>query len=196
MAGRPRSSDVDEAIAAAVTGLLAEQGYVATTVDAVAGRAGVPKSTLYRRWSSKAEMVFETIVHRPDLAPADDTGSIAGDLLQLCRSIVDSLTPTTARNALPGLLGDLLGEPDTARRFRRRLLGTERALVAAVLDRAVARGELRAGPSPVALHAQLLGTAFAWTVLFGDPVPTDLPERLTAAALASLPTEGIKCSTT
>lgn len=191
MAGRPRSKDVDDAIAAAVTLLLAEEGYAATTVDAVAEHAGVPKSTLYRRWSSKAEMVFETSVHRPDLAPADDTGSVAGDLLELCRSIIGSLLRPAARNAVPGLLGDLFGDPETAARFRRDFLGTERELVHVLLDRAAARGEVPPGVDAAAVHAQLLGTAFAWIVLFGDPVPSDLPERLTAAALASLDTRGI-----
>jgi len=181
MAGRPRVPELDAALTEATSSLLAEVGYAATTVNVIAARAGVPKSTLYRRWSSKAELVFATVVHGPVIT-VPDTGGLDTDLIELSRRIVAALDTERARLALPGLLADLQRDPALRHRFHREVVGAQRALVQLVLDRAVDRGEL---PEPVAAtdaHAQLLGTAYAWTVLFSEPAPPDLAERMATAA--------------
>ncbi len=73
----------DPAILNAALAALTEHGYDATNMDDVAARAGVGKAAIYRRWSSKAALIADTLVHwRPDLLTNDapDTGSLAGDL--------------------------------------------------------------------------------------------------------------------
>jgi AcrR family transcriptional regulator len=195
MAGRPRSADLDVALTDATAQLLAEIGYIATTVDAIAARAGVPKSALYRRWSSKAELVFATVVHGPVIM-VPDTGALGSDLVELARRIVATLTAPAARQALPGLLVDLANDPKLVQRFHDDVIGKQRALVQSVIDRAVARGELDESIRADDLHAQLLGTAYAWTALVGEPAPRDLPERLAGAAHAVLIRRDRKCSMT
>lgn len=181
MAGRPRASELDAALTESASTLLDEVGYAATTVNAIAARAGVPKSTLYRRWSSKAELVFATVVHGPSIS-VPDTGGLDTDLLELSRRIVAALDTQRARLALPGLLADLQRDPALRQRFDREVIGAQRALVQLVLDRAVDRGELSEPVAAIELHAQLLGTAWAWTSLFGEPAPTDLAEQMATAA--------------
>ncbi|HEX3541964.1 MAG TPA: helix-turn-helix domain-containing protein, partial [Acidimicrobiales bacterium] len=90
--GRPRSSAADEAIARATLGLLEDQGYAGLTMAAVAERAGVSSATLYRRCSSKEELVVRSLSavvgqHRPI-----DAGSLEGDLGEMLRRIAESLT--------------------------------------------------------------------------------------------------------
>src|ERR671920_260764 len=79
--GRPRDPSRDGVIRAAILRLLAEVGYGALTMDAVASEAGVGKATIYRRWRTKQDLVVDTI---SDLAQAEgttpDTGSLEGDL--------------------------------------------------------------------------------------------------------------------
>src|ERR1700755_628081 len=73
----------DPAILDAALAALTEHGYDATNMNDIAARAGVGKAAIYRRWSSKAALMADALVHwRPDLLEDDapDTGSLAGDL--------------------------------------------------------------------------------------------------------------------
>ena len=79
MPGRPRSEASHQAIIQATLELLIEVGYGALTMDAVRDRAGVGKATIYRRWSSKEELVRDTIVFLHEDFAAPDTGSLRGD---------------------------------------------------------------------------------------------------------------------
>jgi AcrR family transcriptional regulator len=195
MAGRPRSRDLDVTLTEVTAQLLGEVGYAATTVDAIAARSGAPKSTLYRRWSSKAELVFAAIVHGADIT-VPDTGSLASDLAELARRIVAALEKPSARLALPGLLADLASDPQLMQRFHDNVVGAQRALVQLILDRAADRGDPHVPVSAADLHAQLLGTAYAWIFLVGEAAPHDLPERLAGAARALLTPWEAGCSTT
>src|SRR5258708_36634690 len=73
----------DPAILNAALAALTENGYDATNIDDIAARAGVGKAAIYRRWSSKAALIADTLVYwRPDLVTNErpGTGSLAGDL--------------------------------------------------------------------------------------------------------------------
>src|SRR3954454_22579107 len=87
--GRPRDPSRDGVIRAAILRLLAEVGYGALTMDAVASEAGVGKATIYRRWRTKQDLVVDTTsaLTRPE-ATAPDTGSLEGDLRALLHSLV------------------------------------------------------------------------------------------------------------
>lgn len=184
--GRPRSGEVDVAVADAVHHLLVDKGYQALSIEQVAHVAKVGKAAIYRRWASKAEMVFALVVHDEEIEPAADRGTLTGDLHLLAERVIAILSAPPARHALPGLLADLRRDPLLAERFQASFIGAERRLVASLLERAAARGELVAAPDPADVHAQLLGTAFAWIFLVAEEAPADLANRLTAAALATL----------
>src|ERR687893_476350 len=87
--GRPRDPSRDSVIRAAILRLLAEVGYGALTMDAVAAEAGVGKATIYRRWRTKQDLVVDTIsdLNRAE-ATTPDTGSLDGDLRQMMRQMV------------------------------------------------------------------------------------------------------------
>jgi AcrR family transcriptional regulator len=189
--GRPREARIDEAVRAAVLELLAERGYAGVTIEGVAARAGVGKTAIYRRFPSKAELVFEAAVHGLELPPAQDTGSLRRDLAALIRRIVASLTRPAAAAAIPGLIADLGRDPALATRFEQTFVAQERAVVATVLGRAAARGELQAPPDPELAHALLLGPVFAWLHLLRRP-PADLAERLAERIETALVTASTK----
>jgi AcrR family transcriptional regulator len=189
--GRPREARVDEAVRAAVLELLERGGYASVTIEGVAAKAGVGKTAIYRRFPSKAELVFDAAVHGLELPPAEDTGSLRGDLAALIRRIVVSLTRPAASAAIPGLIADLGRDRRLAARFEQSFVAEERAIVAGVLDRAAARGDLDRPPDAELVHALLLGPVFAWLHLLRHP-PAELAERLAdhiAAALAPPPTK-------
>ena len=95
--GRPRSEQAHRAIVEATLTLLDEGGYTALTIEAVAERAGVGKTTIYRRWPSKLELVIEAISELRPPGPPEDTGSLAGDFAAFARGQVSRV----ARTALP-----------------------------------------------------------------------------------------------
>src|SRR5690349_10214273 len=73
--GRPRSAEADEAIHDATAELLANDGYAGLTMSGVANRAGVSTATLYRRWSSKLELVVDVLAAGVEESPVPDTGT-------------------------------------------------------------------------------------------------------------------------
>src|SRR4051794_41663433 len=91
--GRPRDPSRDGVIRAAILRLLAEVGYGALTMAAVASEAGVGKATIYRRWRTKQDLVVDTIsdLNRAEAA-TPDTGSLEGDLRAMLHSFVAVIT--------------------------------------------------------------------------------------------------------
>ncbi|WP_181776617.1 TetR/AcrR family transcriptional regulator [Amycolatopsis pittospori] len=179
--GRPREEGIDDAVREAVRALLTETGYQRCTIDAVAARAGVGKAAVYRRWRSKAELVFAAVIHPVDLEPPEDTGSLRGDVEAVLGDIESSLDGVEVRHALPSLLADVRADPALEARFAEVFLGRELGYLVRMLDRAVARGELSRRPEPALVHAILLGPVLTWLHLFAEPVPSGG----LAAALAS-----------
>jgi AcrR family transcriptional regulator len=102
--GRPRDPRVDDAIRKATLDLLVEDGYQATTIQAIARRAGVSAPSVYRRWSSKAELIEEAVFPSGLLAPEARTGDVITDLQPYCVQILTYLADPPIRAAIPGLL--------------------------------------------------------------------------------------------
>jgi AcrR family transcriptional regulator len=85
--GRPRSAQAHKAIIDATLELLAEEGFQGLSIEAVAARAGVGKTTIYRRWSSKEELVMEAIRHVQIDVPVMETGNFRNDLAALLKTV-------------------------------------------------------------------------------------------------------------
>jgi AcrR family transcriptional regulator len=144
--GRPRDPSRDGVIRAAILQLLADVGYGALTMDAVASEAGVGKATIYRRWRTKQDLVVDTI---SDLAQVDgaappDTGSLEGDLRQMMRGYVAVLNGPTGA-AIKSLLSTIPHHPALAAAFRTGPVDEWRKGFEDVWARAEQRGEVPAG---------------------------------------------------
>jgi AcrR family transcriptional regulator len=109
--GRPRDPRVDSAIHAATLQLLVEEGYQATTIQAIARRAGVSAPSVYRRWSSKAELIEEAVFPSGLLAPEALSGDVITDLSPYCEQILTYLADPAVRAAIPGLLVEYQDDP-------------------------------------------------------------------------------------
>jgi AcrR family transcriptional regulator len=139
-AGRPRSEEAHQAILDATLALLAEVGFSALTVEGVAGRAGVGKATIYRRWPSKLPLVVEAFGGLPSFEDAD-TGSLAGDLKAMLRSYLELFNKTPLAAVLPALASERAHDPALAELFD-PVLRQRRSPLTRALERAVARGEV------------------------------------------------------
>jgi AcrR family transcriptional regulator len=141
-AGRPRSEEAHQAILDATLALLAEVGFSALTVEGVAGRAGVGKATIYRRWPSKLPLVVEAFGGLPSFEDTD-TGSLESDLKAMLRSYLELFNKTPLAAVLPALASERAHDPALAELFDPVLVQRRAPLVQA-LERAVARGEIPA----------------------------------------------------
>jgi AcrR family transcriptional regulator len=141
--GRPRSAKAHRAILDAALALLFEHGYHGLSVEAVAARAGVGKTTIYRRWPSKQELVIEALrqVTPPDVP--EDTGSLQGDLIAFQQAQLARVVHTPVPRLLPRLLGDASRDPDLHDAVVADVVGPIRRTLREILRRGVERGEIR-----------------------------------------------------
>lgn len=176
--GRPRSEQADTAIAAAVRDLLATSGYARLTMDHVAYTAGVSKATIYRRWHNKAEMVAECVSGLSyDMIRFPDTGDTRGDLVDYLRSMVEAIFDP--RGAMvTNLLAEFLHHPELAAAFRERIPVRYDAQYRAMIDRCVARGDVRSDVEPDLVGNLLIGAVYHRVLLMGQPVDDTAVEAI------------------
>jgi AcrR family transcriptional regulator len=189
--GRPREARVDAAVRDAVRELLAREGYAGTTIERVAAHAGVGRGAVYRRWRSKAEMVFAVGVHSAELPAPVDSGTLEGDLAALAERVAELTGTDQARAALAGLVAELAGDPELSGALEDRLFAAERRYVSLILERAGARGELAPGADPELVRRLLVGP-IALAPLFtptSGPRPRDVARLVAVGLLATNPPE-------
>jgi AcrR family transcriptional regulator len=159
--GRPRSERSHRAILDAANELLAERGFVDLTIDDVAQRAGVGKTTIYRRWPSKGTLVFEAFA--TDFLtgqPLPDTGSLRGDLLAALRAFIKVVKGTVTGRTLAGLIAEVQRDPELAEVWRERFVGRVRTQHRVMVDRAVERGEASPDTDPDVVLDLVFGAAY------------------------------------
>jgi AcrR family transcriptional regulator len=177
-----RGDATTQALRGAVRRMLEEVGYQALTIEGVAARSGVAKTSIYRRWPSKAEMVFDLMLHSSDeLPPVEDQGSLAGDVDVLAGRFVALVAGPLGRRIFPGLIGDAAGDSTLMERLRNTIVLDGRQQIAQVLERSVRRGELADMEAVPDLQAVLIG-AVLMLVLF-EP---DMDEGLLRNKIADL----------
>lgn len=156
-AGRPRDPRIDAAVLAAAAELLTEVGYAALTMAAIAERAGTTKTALYRRWSSKVELVHEATFPVAPTALETPEGDIAADVRAMVAAARDVFVSPVVRAALPGLVADMTADPELNARVLSRFQGLF-GVVRTRLDRAVQRGEVHDDVDPQRL-IEIIGGA-------------------------------------
>jgi AcrR family transcriptional regulator len=156
--GSRRDPAIDEAVLAAARSLLVERGYSATTIDLVAATAGVSRPAVYRRWSSKAQLVHEAVF--PDLGPQPPEDDFAAEITRLCTGAVRMYRDPAVREAIPGLMVDLRGDRRLRKVISDRLEAAARSELAAKVDDAAAAGVARSGISADTVMDMIAGGAW------------------------------------
>jgi AcrR family transcriptional regulator len=178
--GRPRDPRVDEAVRAATLELLVEEGYQATSIQAISRRAGVSAPSIYRRWASKAELIEEAVFPTPFIEPTAETGDVERDLATYCRAILSYLGEPPVRAAIPGLLTEYQTDPQLWQRLGQRSVAPMRGTFAAYL---ASTGRRPVG-SVDALFDVMMGSLFVRAINTGA-VGADEFAREVAAIVAN-----------
>ena len=143
-AGRPRSAQSHQAILEATLALFAEEGLAGSSIEAIAERAGVGKTTIYRRWSSKEDVIKDALnLFRAD-NPIPDTGNIRNDLLYIAKESRELFNhnPLMAKLTTK-LIAEIKTKPEIYHVFYEKLVASRVQQFRQIVERAKARGELR-----------------------------------------------------
>ncbi|MQA86063.1 MAG: TetR family transcriptional regulator [Streptosporangiales bacterium] len=171
---RRRGDTLHNAIFEATLEELAEVGYAELTMERVAARARASKASLYRRWSSRAELVADAVRHvAPSRDELPDTGDVRTDLLALLRYAASWLSGP-AGEAARGLIAEALRDPELTKAVRARFIESGSDFVLDILRRGATRGEVRPGaltPRVAAVGPALLRQHF---LIHGAPVPDEV----------------------
>lgn len=142
--GRPRSAQSHQAILQATLELLAEVGYERTSIDATAARAGVGKTTIYRRYASKDELVADAIESLREEVHIPNTGTLTGDMDALIPNAAQYVQTPLARQTMAMIISAASSSPQFAQIYSMKYLMPRREAFSVVLDRAKLRQEIRA----------------------------------------------------
>ncbi|MFF7334071.1 TetR/AcrR family transcriptional regulator [Streptomyces sp. NPDC090306] len=197
-AGRPRSAAADTAILAATRAALVELGWSKLTLGDVATRAGVAKTTLYRRWAGKNELVVDAVAELFDELVLPDRGSLAADVEGVVLQFAAILDRPEARNGLMAVVAESTRDDALRERIRTSIVERQKRLVLLGRTRAQQRGELpaSAGPSESARAVDLIfdvvaGAVVHRTLVSAEPADTAWVRDFTRVLLLGLTGAGL-----
>jgi AcrR family transcriptional regulator len=178
----------------AALAVYAERGWYGFSLEAVARQAGVGQGAMYRRWSSKAELLAEAIDARAPVFEPVETGDTRQELTALARFFVVNYRASMGVIGLRMVL-DTRTNPELAEQFERQLKGARAAEARGAVRRAFDRGELRQ-PTTVDLVLEIITGTTLSHVLYTPQAPgaedghlTRADERFIDRLIASLLTE-------
>jgi AcrR family transcriptional regulator len=140
--GRPRSAAADAAILAATREALVELGWSKLTLGDVATRAGVAKTTLYRRWAGKNELVVDAVAELFDELALPDRGTLAADIEGVVLQFAAILARPEAKSGLMAVIAESIRDEPLRERIRESIVDRQKRLVLEGRTRAQTRGEL------------------------------------------------------
>jgi len=188
--GRPRSATAHAAILNASLDLIRESGYDALAMEAIADRAGVAKTTVYRRWATKELLVVEAIERIMLSIPVPDTGNVEQDVLALMDATRRMYADVGTTSLLPALVAAIARSDRVARAVRTGMAAAWNTAMSAVLRRGIASGALRADADVTVALELLAGPLFYRYLWLGAPVDEGYIRAVTGAVLDHLATSG------
>ena len=192
-AGRPRSTTADTAILAATREALVELGWSKLTLGDVATRAGVAKTTLYRRWAGKNELVVDAVAELFDELELPDRGTLAADIEGVVLQFAAILARPEAKSGLMAVVAESVRDDALRERIRESIVDRQKCLVVEGRARAQARGELppESDPLEAARTADLIfdvvaGAVVHRTLVSAEPADEDWVRSFTRVLLLGL----------
>ncbi|MEU7060098.1 TetR/AcrR family transcriptional regulator [Streptomyces sp. NPDC046197] len=190
-AGRPRSAAADTAILAATRAALVELGWSKLTLGDVAARAGVAKTTVYRRWAGKNELVVDAVATLFDELELPDLGSLRADVEGVVLQFAALLEQPATKTALMAVVAEATHDEPLRQRIREAIVDRQKRLVVEGRRRAQGRGEIPADESDPAPQIDLIfdviaGAVVHRTLVSCEAIDGDWASRFTALLLGGL----------
>ncbi|UQA95135.1 TetR/AcrR family transcriptional regulator [Streptomyces halobius] len=182
--------DKTTAIRAAVFEELAAVGFARMSIEGIARRAGVGKTAVYRRWRSKLQLVLDVVsaVATAGL-PTPDTGSLRGDVRMLLEVAARALRHPMASQIIPDLLAEAARSPELAEALKTALHDSQEGVAAAVVAKAVERGELPQDADARPALDLMAGPLYWRLLVVRDELPAGYLDALAGSVVAALGAE-------
>jgi AcrR family transcriptional regulator len=183
-----RNRQSHQAILQATLELVQDLGYTRLTIEGIAAKAGVGKSTIYRWWRSKGDLVIEALADVLEAQPLPDTGDTRTDLMAIVdQGIALYSDETGARTIIAGLVGDIHHDPELAAALRKRFIDPRRADNRAAIARAIERGDLPADTDVELLIDRLVAPVSYRALISGAAITPDISTKLVDQILGRKP---------
>jgi AcrR family transcriptional regulator len=180
-----RTARTTASVFAATIEELSERCYDDISIETIAARAGVHKTTVYRRWRSKAELISQALARSAErYIQIPDTGSIASDLRELARSVQAVLSDPRGAAITRALVTGTQISPEI-RALMQEYWSERLVATSAIVDRAIARGELPEGTDPAAVMRAVAAPLFYQLLVVIQPITRLDADQAAAAALAA-----------
>ena len=180
-----RTAQTSQAILDATLSALAEVGYAALTLDGVAVRAGVHRSTVYRRWATKDELIVDAVLASAARdVPTPDTGSLRGDLRALAQAVAANLASPITLALLRTYVSEA-GRAEGIELVARAFWDERFALATTMVHRAIGRGELEPQADAELIIETLVAPLFLRTLVTAKPITSAYVDRIVDAVLAA-----------
>ena len=188
--GRQRSAETEQVILQVTRELLVECGVQGLTIEKVAARAGVAKTTIYRRWRDKDELALAVVLDMVEqVVKLPELGDTRAELLAFVNAAVKVLGSTLMGRVMQGLVSDLATDPELAQAFRDRVVSVRDREVERLVERGIARGDLRPDTNPETAHELLIGPVYYRLLLSGRPLDRAFAKRNVEAVLRAFAPE-------
>jgi len=181
--GRPRSDSTHRRILDAARELLTQGSFADFRMEHVAARAGVSKAAIYRRWRSKQALAQDVLVELagPHIAVVE-TGDTREELLAAVVNPMRAVTDTPFGPVIRSVMSQIATDPKLGDPFRATVVQARRDEVAKVIERGIARGDLRPDADPAIATELLVGPVY-FRVMFGGELTLDFANRVVEAVL-------------
>lgn len=163
--GRPRSEEAHRAILDAALELFLEQGLEGMSIEGVAAKAGVGKTTIYRRWESKEDLIVAAIDEVIFDVEATDTGSLRDDLIGMAVKVQTAFASPRARQMFARMVPHVVADTPLGRAHHERIIGPRFARLEGIIARAIERGEMRGDVNPETIRALVVGPVLVWMLM-------------------------------
>jgi len=178
-----RTERVNAAIRDAVVHLLLEVGYAGLTMEGVAARAGVHRTTLYRRWPNREELLLDVLLrHTEESIPVPDTGVVDDDLAELVTAVVRNLEGV-GLPALRVIVAEAGRSPEVAEAAR-TLWAHRLGLAARIVRRGAERGQLPADVDADRFVREMIAPVFFRLLVTGETVDVEFARERARRQLA------------
>ncbi|HVC03120.1 MAG TPA: TetR/AcrR family transcriptional regulator [Candidatus Acidoferrales bacterium] len=181
--GRPRSERAHQAILTAARALLIEEGFASLRLEHVAARAGVGKATIYRRWASKEALAQDLLTQLagPHIEVAD-SGSTRDELLAAVTNPMRAVIETDFGPVIKAMLSQIASNPRVGDPFRASIVEARRGEITKVIQRGIARGDLRPDADPGVATELLVGPVY-FRLMFGGVLDLDFADQVVDSVL-------------
>ena len=165
----PRIEHTRKVVLEAAVEVVAAAGFTGATIDAIAQRSGVARSTIYRHWPERTELLLEAVTARVGAVEASATGDVREDLIALVLHLGDLLGSEPIGSVAAALILESRRDPALAE-VRRRFVSQRRQAAVGVIEEAIGRGDVAPTTVPGTLADDLASPVFFRTLIMHSPI--------------------------